>query len=946
MSTATAPRFRELPSARRALAGAALLAALALLVGESLEDSAQGVDPALLGIVLGLCVGASFLEVLGPGYRSFQPGLTVFFAAAILLPPEAIGVLAVASFVPGRLLRPSRWYRTAFRVAGYALAGTLAHEMAVDTGAFHEGVPAVALMSLVGAVVAFVAVKNGMAIAGMTLLGRRSPTEAARTMTENLSLDLALAATGATLAVVWQAEPAFVVLAVGPLALIYRALWVPALRHKSQTDPKTGLFNSEHFTSMLADAVVQAARHGGNLAVVMLDLDHLRLVNNKCGHLAGDRLIRSVAGVLRDVCPANGLAARFGGEEFSLLLPGCGASAAREIAEEVRVRVGSLSLRQDDAHGELRVTVSAGVAAYPEHGESPTGLLQAADAAVYDAKLGGRNRVRSALPPETRELLALPSEDPLLIPKDLRVTRDVETGIGPPGPPAATVRAAAPASPVARPERGELAAPTAGDGSPADDPARAGQSPTQPRFARLISLYVAVLWLATLTIGLRSPIGDIVDQPALFGLVLASALALDVMRIDIFGRGMISPATVPLLVLAYVFGPLGPIAFEAVVFAIRPVRRQTGHDRARGWVARWTFDFGQLSIAASAAAGAMSLVAFSGDVAVLLACITGGLAYYATNMTLLAGAMSLAEGQRFVDVWRERFSWLWTHYIASAVVAAAVIASQRALGLYVFVIFGLPVLMLWVTQKQYLDRSRANVDQLRRSHQELERANERLRGLLADNEGLLRRMQRSYVSTITSLARTIEAKDPYTGGHTERVAQFAHMLAAELGFDGDELRALDVGSVIHDIGKIGIPDHILLKPGKLDPEELAEMRRHPEISSYIVAELELPPIVKQMVRAHHERYDGTGYPDRLAGEEIPLAARILSVADALDAMTSDRPYRKAMAVDDAVAEIERQAGRQFCPRVVDALRGCLQSHPGLLDALTEEPVGDTVADVA
>jgi HD-GYP domain-containing protein (c-di-GMP phosphodiesterase class II) len=222
------------------------------------------------------------------------------------------------------------------------------------------------------------------------------------------------------------------------------------------------------------------------------------------------------------------------------------------------------------------------------------------------------------------------------------------------------------------------------------------------------------------------------------------------------------------------------------------------------------------------------------------------------------------------------------------------------------------------------------VTELRRSHDELALANKRLRGLLEDNQALLGRMHRSYLSTITSLARTIEAKDPYTGGHTERVAQIARMLALELGFDDAQLRAVDVGSVIHDIGKIGIPDHILLKPGKLDPEELAEMRRHPEISSYIVAELELPAIVKQMVRGHHERYDGNGYPDGLAGEEIPLAARILSVADALDAMTSDRPYRNALPLETARAEIEAQAGRQFCPRVVAALGRLLDRNPDFL----------------
>jgi putative two-component system response regulator len=122
---------------------------------------------------------------------------------------------------------------------------------------------------------------------------------------------------------------------------------------------------------------------------------------------------------------------------------------------------------------------------------------------------------------------------------------------------------------------------------------------------------------------------------------------------------------------------------------------------------------------------------------------------------------------------------------------------------------------------------------------------------------------------------------------------------------------------------------LLLKPGRLTDEEFGEMRRHPVISSYILGDLELPQIVKQMARSHHERYDGSGYPDGLEAEEIPLVARILAVADALDAMTSDRPYRPALPLSAAVEEIYAKAGTQFCPRVVGALRGWVERDPTL-----------------
>ena len=415
MSKASAPRYRDLPRAGRAFVGAVMVAALLAVVAESFTDRAQSLDLTLFGIAFALCAGASLFEVFAPGHHSFQPNLVIFFWAAVLSPPWALAILAAACFVPGRVIRGSRWYMTAFNVANYTLGGIIAHEIASDTGAFWSHSPSAIVGGLLGAAAAFVALNHLMIVAVIRTAQRRPLREAGRVVRDGWSLDLALAMTGAVLALLWSSGRPFVALAAGPMLLIYRALWIPMLRHKSQTDPKTGLFNSEHFTSLLNDAVDHAVRHREDLSVVMFDLDHLRHVNNRCGHLAGDRLIRDVADVLTDVCPPGGVAARFGGEEFCVLLPGHATAEARAVAENARLRVEALSLRMDDAHDELHVTISGGVASYPEHGDTANGLLGAADAAVYDAKLGGRNRIRSALPPETRELLASPS-GPLELP--------------------------------------------------------------------------------------------------------------------------------------------------------------------------------------------------------------------------------------------------------------------------------------------------------------------------------------------------------------------------------------------------------------------------------------------------------------------------------------------------------------------------------------------------
>jgi putative nucleotidyltransferase with HDIG domain len=447
--------------------------------------------------------------------------------------------------------------------------------------------------------------------------------------------------------------------------------------------------------------------------------------------------------------------------------------------------------------------------------------------------------------------------------------------------------------------------------SPTPSPARQAR----PRPA-LIPYYVGGVVLASLAIAVFSDFSRVADAPATFGLLIALTLGLDMVRIDIFERGKTSPATVSAIALACLFGPVGPICAEATILLARLIRRQPSPLKS-------SFDFGLLSLAGASAAATFSLVHVHQAGLVIAMSMPAGLVYFVVNSGLLSIVWWLDEGISPWAAWRERMAWLWIHNGAAGALAGAFVAAEAALGASAFVLFLVPLLLAWLTQQQYVRRSRMSVEALRASHHELEAANEQLRVALSENEQLLERTKRAYLSTITSLARTIEAKDPYTGGHTERVAEYALMLARELGFGDEELQAIEVGAVIHDIGKIGIPDRILLKPGRLDTDEFAEMRRHPEISSYILDELDLPPVVRDMARNHHERYDGKGYPDGLKGEEIPLAARILTVADAFDAMTSDRPYRRALSHEVAAAEIRRNTGTQFCPQVVAALEVCL-----------------------
>jgi putative nucleotidyltransferase with HDIG domain len=183
---------------------------------------------------------------------------------------------------------------------------------------------------------------------------------------------------------------------------------------------------------------------------------------------------------------------------------------------------------------------------------------------------------------------------------------------------------------------------------------------------------------------------------------------------------------------------------------------------------------------------------------------------------------------------------------------------------------------------------------------------------------LVEKVRKTYVATIAALSRSMEAKDIYTSGHTERVATIAVEIARRLGYSGADLDAIETGALLHDIGKIGVPERVLHKQGPLDESEWELMRKHPVISDYILSEIDLPAIVHQIARSSHERVDGAGYPDRLRGTEIPLPARIIHVADAWDSLTSDRPYRSARTAEQALEEIRANTGTQFCPIVVGA----------------------------
>lgn len=204
---------------------------------------------------------------------------------------------------------------------------------------------------------------------------------------------------------------------------------------------------------------------------------------------------------------------------------------------------------------------------------------------------------------------------------------------------------------------------------------------------------------------------------------------------------------------------------------------------------------------------------------------------------------------------------------------------------------------------------------------------------LADSKELL---EKSYLESIEVLRKTVEVKDVYTRGHSDRVSEYSLLIGEKLNLPPDQMKTLKIGALFHDIGKIGIPDAILLKTDKLTDDEYSEIKNHPSIGAHILSNASIFADIIPIVKHHHERYDGKGYPSRLAGEDIPYLARIVAVADTFDAMTSHRSYRQALDFDYTIAEIERCKGTQFDPSIADVFLEILRTNKNKINEIQQK----------
>lgn len=256
--------------------------------------------------------------------------------------------------------------------------------------------------------------------------------------------------------------------------------------------------------------------------------------------------------------------------------------------------------------------------------------------------------------------------------------------------------------------------------------------------------------------------------------------------------------------------------------------------------------------------------------------------YCIVNLTAVTMVLAMVEKCSPLAIFSANFTWVAPNFLAFAPLAVLMAAMYKITGLSGVVLFFVPLLLARYIFKSYMET------------------------------------RKIYLDTLEALASALDAKDTYTKGHSDRVAMYAVKIARELGLPEDRIEAIEHMALLHDIGKIGVNEELLSRPGKLTDNEFEQIKLHPVIGANILKEIQNFDPVTEFVKFHHEKYDGSGYPYRIKGDKIPLEARIITLADSFDAMTSDRSYRKGMSLQEALDEVRRSSGSHFDPKVVDA----------------------------
>ena len=687
------------------------------------------------------------------------------------------------------------------------------------------------------------------------------------------------------------------------------------LEHQAQTDSLTGLFNHRYFHERLHAELQGPSRSGDSVGVLMLDIDDFKRVNDVHGHAVGDEILCELARTLRGVVRTGDAVCRLGGEEFAVIISCCGRVGARTLA----TRLTELLTRVEFGPAGP-VTVSIGLALGPEHAMNARELAACAEGAMMTAKARGKNQIVffDEASGEERPDTARADVRSLAHMKMLqRVSGKLNrlTGVGEIG------------SVVASELRALIDYYNCRvflvEGDECVPIAFLGQFPSGVRTTKNVPSYKVGEGITgrvaatgrTLLLGdaascdfaVRVPGTDGIQESLLAVPLSYGSRTTGVIVISKLGRDQLDDDDARLVeVLA------GPAAVALENARLYEAQRRDA-ETATALL--------QFSRELAAAAGLEETLA---RIVHLSASILGS----PRTSVWLQGAASgdlVAEAEWGDDGSTPRVGS--ARYPAALADRLAAVAEPFFLGPKDLAqIEGVPAKERgFAVAPLALDDGRRGCIAAEAAEREFSERDLRLLAGLAHqaqlaitNAGNFRSLEKTFLSTLEVLANALDANEECSSSRPRPLTDMAVEVGREIGLDGATLKRLELGALLHDIGKIGIPSAILAKPGRLTAEERRVVEMHPELGERIIAPIERLQEVRAVVRNCHERVDGRGYPDGRTGEEIPIESRIILVCDAFDAMTSDRPYRRRLPLSEACRRLGRGAGTQFDARVVEA----------------------------